>query len=42
MDQRHNVTVAIALQLTELLSETIAAAPVECPQCPAPAVERLT
>jgi hypothetical protein len=29
-------------ELTDLLSETIAAAPVECPQCAAPAVERLT
>jgi hypothetical protein len=29
-------------ELTELLRETIAAAPVECPQCAAPAVERLT
>jgi hypothetical protein len=90
MDQRHSVTVAIALQthvlrtcpmhdelfyneetdpacafslavdlvrhdlpyvrdfrksihaLTDLLSETIAAAPVECSQCAARAVERLT
>jgi hypothetical protein len=29
-------------ELTELLRETIATAPVECPQCAAPAVERLT
>jgi hypothetical protein len=46
------MTVAIALQTHVLrtcpmhgeflLSETIAAAPVECPQCAAPAVERLT
>jgi hypothetical protein len=42
MDQRHSVTVAIASQLTELLNETIVAAPVQCPQCAAPAVERLT
>ena len=26
-------------ELTDLLSETIAAAPVECPQCAAPAIE---
>jgi hypothetical protein len=29
-------------ELTELLRETIAAAPVERPQCAAPVVERLT
>ncbi len=51
MDHRHSVAVAIAYvrdfhasthELTELLRETIAAAPVECPQCAAPAVEHLT
>jgi hypothetical protein len=29
-------------ELTDLLSETVAAAPVECPRCAAPAVEHST
>jgi hypothetical protein len=42
MDQRQSVAVAIAFELTDLLSETIAAAPVECPQCAAAVIERPT